>query len=94
MNATATQQQAREIAIEMAIEDGRTRLRNARDLFVRWAAQMDQYLSQYDSDKVARTPMEKSRILNAAMNDAIHILPNLRLDLLADTQAKLERLNG
>jgi hypothetical protein len=55
---------------------------------------MDQYLSQYDSDKVARTPMEKSRILNAAMNESIHILPNLRLDLLADTQAKLERLNG
>lgn len=82
---------AHEFEIEMAVESGKEALQAAIATLQRATAELERYASNYNN---ASTPAEKAKVLNWAINHlACNIMPNLRIDLLANAQANLARVD-
>lgn len=82
MNKTTDSARTAGINARGALLEARAALESAiRDL--------DRYIERLD---VVESPREKSRVMNHALSAlACGIMPNLRLDLIADAQAELVR---
>ena len=80
MNATNGQ-------AEQAERNAKEALEQAKATLERTLRELDRYIEQLDS---AQTTKDKAKVMSWAINAlASNILPNLRLDLLANAQAEL-----
>lgn len=77
----------REYRSQMLIDDGRNALQIVRDKLMRAVNDIDSSINRYDNE--SDNLSEKARILNTTINQIVNIYPNLRLDLLAESQAQL-----
>lgn len=78
-----------EFVTEVTRQKARESLLNARNTLERALQEMDRYLAQFDD---AATDRDRAKILNWSINHlACNIQPNLRIDLLADSQSELSK---
>ena len=78
-----------EFVAEMARQKARESLLNARNTLERALQEMDRYISQFDD---AATDRDRAKVLNWSINNLVcNIQPNLRIDLLADSQSELSK---
>ena len=70
-------------------DNARQALLNARSTLERSMRDLDHHLERLEA---ATTDQDKSRVMNSVLRDLTYnILPNLRLDLIADAQADFAR---
>lgn len=70
-------------------DNARQALLNARSTLERSMRDLDHHLERLEA---ATTDQDKSRVMNSVLRDlTCNILPNLRLDLIADAQADFAR---
>ncbi len=75
---------------EMARRNGRDALVTARETLSRAIQEIDSYLAQFDG---AQDDKARSRVINWAIHHLVcNIQPNLRIDLMADAQAELNKI--
>lgn len=80
----------RDYEIHSATRDGEEALANAIAALERAKIELERYASRYAEGE---TPADKAQALNWAINHlAANILPNLRIDLIADAQARLAKV--
>ena len=79
-----------EIAAQQVREIARKRLQSAINSLQRAMYDLEVYADKYDN---AGTDYERAKVVNYAINHLYcNIQPNLRIDLLADSQAELAKL--
>jgi len=80
-----------EFVAEMTRKNARESLMNAHNTLERALQEMDSFVAKFDG---AATDGDRAKILNWTINHLISsIQPNLRIDLLADSQSELAKLN-
>ena len=80
-----------EFVAEMTRQNARESLANARNTRERALREMDGYLAKFDD---AATDRDRARVINWSINHLVaNIHPNLRIDLLADSQSELAKLD-
>ena len=78
-----------EIVAEMTRKNARESLVNARNTLERALQEMGRYIAQFDD---AATDRDRAKVLNWSINHLVcNIQPNLRIDLLADSQSELSK---
>ena len=78
-----------QIVAEMTRKSARESLMNARNTLERALQEMDSYVAQFDG---AATDGDRAKILNWTINHLVSsIQPNLRIDVLADSQSELAK---
>ncbi len=78
-----------EIVAEMTRKNARESLMNARNTLERALQEMDRYIAQFDD---AANDWDRAKVLNWSINHLVcNIQPNLRIDLLADSQSELSK---
>jgi DNA-binding transcriptional regulator YbjK len=83
-------QQFHEIERQYAVTQAKERLQDAANTLQRSMRELESYIERFDQ---ASTERERSQIVNWAVNHLVcNITPNLRIDLLADSQAQLAGL--
>ncbi len=81
---------AHELIAQAARQSARESLENARNTLERALREMDGYLAKFDD---AATDRDRARVINWSINHLVaNIQPNLRIDLLADSQSELTKL--
>jgi uncharacterized protein with von Willebrand factor type A (vWA) domain len=84
-------QQFHEIERQYAVTQAKERLQHAANTLQRSMRELEAYIERFDQ---ADTERERSQIVNWAKNHLVcNITPNLRIDLLADSQAGLPTAN-
>jgi type VI protein secretion system component VasK len=79
-----------EIAAQQVREMARERLQSAINSLQRAMYDLEVYSDKFDN---ASTDYERGKVINYAINHLYcNIQPNLRIDLLADSQAELAKL--
>ena len=79
-----------EIAAQQVREIARERLQSAINSLQRAMYDLEVYSDKFDN---ASTDYERGKVINYAINHLYcNIQPNLRIDLLADSQAELAKL--
>ncbi|MBK8067122.1 MAG: hypothetical protein IPK27_05710 [Rhodanobacteraceae bacterium] len=77
-------------AERLAENDGKEALARARVALARALEELDLYREKYDA---AENPLRRAEILNWTLHHlSTYITPNLRLDMLANAQARLTSL--
>jgi DNA-binding transcriptional regulator YbjK len=80
-------QQFHEIQRQYAVTQAKERLQDAVNTLQRSMYELELYIERFEQ---ADTDRERSQIVNWAVNYLVcNITPNLRIDLLADSQAQL-----
>lgn len=80
----------RDYEIRSATRDGQEALAKAIAALERAKTELERYASRYAEGDA---PADKAQVLNGAIHHlATNILPNLRIDLLADAQARLAKV--
>jgi DNA-binding transcriptional regulator YbjK len=83
-------QQFHEIQKQYAVTQAKERLQDAVNTLQRSMYELEVYIERFDQ---ADTERERSQVVNWAVNYLVcSITPNLRIDLLADSQAQLAAL--
>jgi DNA-binding transcriptional regulator YbjK len=83
-------QQFQEIQRQYAVTQAKERLQDAVNTLQRSMYELEVYIERFEQ---ADTERERSQIVNWAVNYLVcSITPNLRIDLLADSQAQLAAL--
>jgi len=83
-------QQFHEIQRQYAVTQAKERLQDAVNTLQRSMYELEVYIERFDE---ADTERERSQVVNWAVNYLVcSITPNLRIDLLADSQAQLAAL--
>ncbi len=83
-------QQFHEIQKQYAVNQAKERLQDAVNTLQRSMYELEVYIERFDQ---AETERERSQVVNWAVNYLVcSITPNLRIDLLADSQAQLAAL--
>ncbi len=83
-------QQFHEIQRQYAVTQAKERLQDAVNTLQRSMRELEAYIERFDQ---AGNERERSQIVNWAVNHLVcNITPNLRIDLLADSQAQLAAL--
>ena len=78
-----------EFIADMTRKNARESLMNARETLERALQEMDSYVAQFDD---AATDGDRAKVLNWTINHLVSsIQPNLRIDLLADSQSELAK---
>ncbi len=78
-----------EFVAEMTRKNARESLVNARNTLERALQEMGRYIAQFDD---AATDRDRAKVLNWSINHLVcNIQPNLRIDLLADSQSELSK---
>ena len=84
-------QQFHEIERQYAVTQAKERLQHAANTMQRSMRELEAYIERFDQ---ADNDRERSQIVNWAVNYLVcNITPNLRIDLLADSQAGLPTAN-
>ena len=79
-----------EIQRQYAVTQAKDRLQDAVNTLQRSMYELEVYIERFDQ---AETERERSQVVNWAVNYLVcSITPNLRIDLLADSQAQLAAL--
>ena len=79
-----------EIQKQYAVTQAKERLQDAVNTLQRSMYELEVYIERFDQ---AETERERSQVVNWAVNYLVcSITPNLRIDLLADSQAQLAAL--
>jgi len=79
-----------EIQKQYAVNQAKERLQDAVNTLQRSMYELEVYIERFDE---AETERERSQVVNWAVNYLVcSITPNLRIDLLADSQAQLAAL--
>ena len=79
-----------EIAAQQVRETAKERLQSAINSLQRAMYNLEVYADKFDN---AATDYERGKVINYAINHLYcNIQPNLRIDLLADSQAELAKL--
>jgi DNA-binding transcriptional regulator YbjK len=79
-----------EIQRQYAVNQAKERLQDAVNTLQRSMYELEVYIERFDQ---AETERERSQVVNWAVNYLVcSITPNLRIDLLADSQAQLAAL--
>ncbi|MFZ2738075.1 MAG: hypothetical protein WBI20_02850 [Burkholderiaceae bacterium] len=82
---------AHEFIADSARQNARESLVNARNTLERALQEMDSYIARFDA---ADTDRDRAKVVNWSINHLVaNIQPNLRIDLLADRQSELAKLN-
>ena len=77
-------------AKRLADNDGKEALARAREILVRALEELDLYSEKFEA---AESPLRRAEVLNWTLHYlSTGIMPNLRLDMLANAQAKLTSL--
>ena len=85
-----TNQKIQELKEQQVREIARERLQSAINSMQRAMYDLEVYADKFDN---AGTDYERGKVLNYAINHLYcNIQPNLRIDLLADSQAELAKL--
>ena len=85
-------QQFHEIERQYAVTQAKQRLQDAVNTLQRSMRELEAYIERFDQ---ADNDRERSQIVNWAVNYLVcSITPNLRIDLLADSQAQLAGLSA
>lgn len=80
-----------ELIAQAARQNARESLVNARNTLERALREMDSYLAKFDD---AATDRDRAKVINWSINHLVaSIQPNLRIDLLADSQSELAKLD-
>jgi DNA-binding transcriptional regulator YbjK len=83
-------QQFHEIQKQYAVTQAKERLQDAVNTLQRSMYELEVYIERFEQ---AETERERSQVVNWAVNYLVcSITPNLRIDLLADSQAQLAAL--
>jgi DNA-binding transcriptional regulator YbjK len=83
-------QHFQEIQKQYAVTQAKERLQDAVNTLQRSMYELEVYIERFDQ---AETERERSQVVNWAVNYLVcSITPNLRIDLLADSQAQLAAL--
>ncbi len=83
-------QQFHEIQRQYAVTQAKERLQDAVNTLQRSMYELEVYIERFEQ---AETERERSQVVNWAVNYLVcSITPNLRIDLLADSQAQLAAL--
>ncbi len=83
-------QQFHEIQRQYAVTQAKERLQDAVNTLQRSMYELEVYIERFEQ---ADTERERSQVVNWAVNYLVcSITPNLRIDLLADSQAQLAAL--
>jgi len=83
-------QQFHDIQKQYAVTQAKERLQDAVNTLQRSMYELEVYIERFDQ---ADTERERSQVVNWAVNYLVcSITPNLRIDLLADSQAQLAAL--
>jgi len=83
-------QQFQEIQKQYAVSQAKERLQDAVNTLQRSMYELEVYIERFEQ---ADTERERSQVVNWAVNYLVcSITPNLRIDLLADSQAQLAAL--
>ena len=78
-----------EFVAEMTRKNARESLMNARNTLARALQEMDSFVAKFDA---AATDSDRAKILNWTINHLVSsIQPNLRIDMLADSQSELAK---
>ena len=78
-----------EFVAEMTRKNARESLMNARNTLERALQEMDSFVAKFDA---AATDHDRAKILNWTINHLVSsIQPNLRIDMLADSQSELAK---
>ena len=85
-----TNQKIQELKEQQVREIAKERLQSAINSLQRAMYDLEVYADKYDS---AGTDYDRAKVINYAINHLYcNIQPNLRIDLLADSQAELAKL--
>lgn len=85
-----TQFDVKALQSKFAIDKGESSINNAIETLERALRELNKYREDYASNP---EPSKKANVLNWTINELVsNIMPNLRIDLLADAQAELTRL--
>ncbi len=87
-----TNQKIQELKEQQVREIAKERLQSAINSLQRAMCDLEVYADKYDN---ASTDYDRAKVINYAINHLYcNIQPNLRIDLLADSQAELAKLEA